>query len=423
MVDVLLGLQWGDEGKGKVVDYLAPKYALVVRFQGGPNAGHTLILEGKKYVLHTVPSGIFRESMLNLIGNGVVLDPITFCKELDNLNEAGIEFISRLFISRKAHLILPTHRYLDAASEASKGKNKIGSTLRGIGPTYMDKTGRNGLRIGDIESPSFCEKYNSLKEKHLKLVQIYGQDIEFDLDNQEKLWFESIERLKTMQLVNGEYFVNKILDEGKHVLAEGAQGSMLDVDFGTYPFVTSSNTTSAGVCSGIGIAPQRIGEVYGVIKAYCTRVGAGPFPTELHDDMGEKLRAVGKEFGATTGRPRRCGWIDIPQIKYTIMINGVTQLVMTKIDVLDQFDEISVCDGYQMPDGEVLTELPYDLCDQDITPQVKTFKGWNKDLTQITSPNDFPAETQHYIESVEKMIGTPLKMISVGPGREQLIVR
>ncbi len=332
-VDVILGLQWGDEGKGKIVDYLAEKYDLVCRFQGGPNAGHTIKIDGNKYVLHTIPSGIFRPEITNVIGNGVVLDPITMVKEMTVLENAGIDFLPRLLVSRKAHLIVPTHRYLDAASEAAKGLGKIGSTLKGIGPAYMDKTGRNGIRVGDLSDADFKTRYQTIKEKHLGLIKLYPE-IDFDLAAEEEKFFESIEIIKKLQFVNSEYFVNNALTEGKKILAEGAQGSMLDIDFGTYPYVTSSNTISAGVCSGLGIAPNKIRDVIGIAKAYCTRVGSGPFPTELLDETGEKLRQVGKEFGATTGRPRRCGWIDIPQLLYTIMLNGVTQVIITKLDAI-----------------------------------------------------------------------------------------
>ncbi|MEM6697055.1 MAG: adenylosuccinate synthase, partial [Bacteroidota bacterium] len=337
-VDVVLGLQWGDEGKGKIVDYLAPQYDIVARFQGGPNAGHTLKFDGKKYVLHTIPSGIFRDTLINLIGNGVVIDPITLLKEIALLDSVGIEYKDRLLISKKAHLILPTHRYLDKASEAAKGKEKIGSTLRGIGPTYMDKTGRNALRIGDILQKDFKDRYEKLKAKHLLMGSIYPE-IDFNLEEEEKKWFDCIAQIKKLKLTEGAYYINDALSKGKKVLAEGAQGSMLDIDFGTYPFVTSSNTITSGACIGLGIAPSQIGEVIGVTKAYCTRVGSGPFPTELFDATGEFLRKEGQEFGATTGRPRRCGWLDLPQLRYTVMLNGVTQLVITKVDVLDRFEE------------------------------------------------------------------------------------
>ena len=349
-VDVLLGLQWGDEGKGKVVDYLAPRYDIIARFQGGPNAGHTLVFEDKKHVLHTIPSGIFREAQLNLIGNGVVIDPITLERELNELDEAGVEYAERLFVARKAHLILPTHRYLDKASENAKGKAKIGSTLKGIGPTYMDKTGRNGLRVGDLEAADFLDRYQGLKKKHLELLKIYPE-VDFDLAGEEEKWMAAIERLRKLQLVDGEYFINDALRTGKRILAEGAQGSMLDIDYGTYPFVTSSNTITAGVCTGLGVSPQKIGEVIGITKAYCTRVGSGPFPTELFDEMGEFLRKEGAEFGATTGRPRRCGWIDLPQLRYTIMLNGVTQLVITKLDVLNNFETVQTGTHYHTQGG------------------------------------------------------------------------
>ncbi len=421
MVDVLLGLQWGDEGKGKIVDYLAPNYKLVARFQGGPNAGHTLVLDGKKYVLHTIPSGIFREGMMNLIGNGVVLDPITLRKEINSLKTAGVDFMSRLFVARKAHLILPTHRLLDAASEASKGKEKIGSTLRGIGPTYMDKTGRNGLRAGDIFLPGFMKQYNDLKEKHLTLLKIYPE-IQMDLEAEEAKWFEDIEFLRTLQFVDGEYFVNDFLAQGHRVLAEGAQGSMLDIDFGTYPFVTSSNTITAGVCNGLGVAPSKIGEVIGIAKAYCTRVGSGPFPTELLDETGEKLRQEGGEFGATTGRPRRCGWIDIPQLKYTIMLNGVTQICITKSDVLSAFGELNIGVAYKTNQGTQET-LPYDLCQEDLEPVYEAIQGWSEDITQVTEFDHLPVSTQDYIKTLEAKLGVPISMVSVGPGREQLLLR
>ncbi|MFZ1703459.1 MAG: adenylosuccinate synthase [Saprospiraceae bacterium] len=419
-VDVLLGLQWGDEGKGKIVDYLANQYDLVCRFQGGPNAGHTIKIGSDKFVLHTIPSGVFRENIINLIGNGVVLDPITFVKEINTLEKAGIEFLSRLFISRKAHIIIPTHRYLDKASEASKGTSKIGSTLKGIGPAYMDKTGRNGLRIGDIHLADFEKRYKELKEKHLGLIKMYPE-VEFDLEEQEKNFFQAIEIIRKLRLVNGEYFINNALSDGKKILAEGAQGSMLDIDFGTYPFVTSSNTISAGVCSGLGIAPNKIKEVIGVAKAYCTRVGSGPFPTELHDETGEKLRAVGAEFGATTGRPRRCGWIDIPQLKYCIMLNGVTQIVITKLDVLDSFEEISVCNNYQY-DNKLSEELPFDLVGMPIEPQYQVYKGWNQSVDDVTSYHALPELTQKYIQSLQQQLNTKISMVSTGPERHKLFV-
>jgi adenylosuccinate synthase len=417
-VDVILGLQWGDEGKGKIVDYLADKYDLVCRFQGGPNAGHTIKIDGKKYVLHTIPSGIFREEITNVIGNGVVLDPITMVKEMDALHHAGIDFMPRLLVSRKAHLIVPTHRYLDAASEAHKGAGKIGSTLKGIGPAYMDKTGRNGLRVGDLTSVDFEAKYKSIKEKHLGLLKMYP-DVDFNLDEQETHFFESIEKLKQLRFVNSEYYVNNALAEGKQILAEGAQGSMLDIDFGTYPFVTSSNTISAGVCSGLGIAPNKIREVIGIAKAYCTRVGSGPFPTELLDETGEKLRKVGMEFGATTGRPRRCGWIDIPQLLYTIMLNGVTQVIITKLDVLDTFETIEVAKTYQYDNMES-EELPFDIVDKSIDPVYQSSDGWYESLDNVRSYQDLPAKAKDYIQHLEQLLKTRISMVSTGPEREKL---
>lgn len=420
-IDVILGLQWGDEGKGKIVDYLATDYDMVARFQGGPNAGHTLKFGGNKYVLHTVPSGIFRENLNNLIGNGVVLDPVTFQRELRNLEQSGVDFSRRLFVSRKAHLILPTHRWLDAASEAHKGKSKIGSTLKGIGPTYMDKTGRNGLRIGDVESPNFRDQYEALKTKHMELLKIYAP-VDFDLETAEKEWFESLATLRKLPLVDSEYFVNDALSSGKKILAEGAQGSMLDIDFGTYPFVTSSNTVTAGVCTGLGVAPQRIGRVIGITKAYCTRVGSGPFPTEQDNEVGEMLRKEGMEFGATTGRPRRCGWIDIPQLRYTMLINGVTEICMTKIDVLNIFEEIAAATQYQY-DGKLTEQLPFDLCRTDVAPVFKKYKGWNCSLEESRSFESLPAAARVYLEELEAMLGVPIKMISTGPEREKLIIR
>lgn len=418
-VDVLLGLQWGDEGKGKVVDYLAPRYDIIARFQGGPNAGHTLVFEGKKHVLHTVPSGIFREAQLNLIGNGVVIDPITLERELDELDAAEVDYADRLMVARKAHLILPTHRYLDKASETAKGKAKIGSTLKGIGPTYMDKTGRNGLRVGDIEAADFQNRYQALKAKHLELLKIYP-DVEFDLAGEEEKWMSSIKRLQQLKLVDGEYFINTALSSGKRILAEGAQGSMLDIDYGTYPFVTSSNTITAGVCTGLGVSPQKIGEVIGITKAYCTRVGSGPFPTELFDEMGEFLRKEGAEFGATTGRPRRCGWIDLPQLRYTIMLNGVTQLVVTKIDVLNKLEGIKMATAYEN-DGEETDQLPFDLCDETCKPKYESFAGWQTDLERSATYGMLPEAAQNYVEELEKRLQVPVAMVSTGPGRRQLL--
>lgn len=418
-VDVILGLQWGDEGKGKIVDYLAPQYDIVARFQGGPNAGHTLKFDGKKFVLHTVPSGIFRKNLLNLIGNGVVIDPITLEKEIQNLKDANVDYQARLLVARKAHLILPTHRYLDKASEAAKGKAKIGSTLKGIGPTYMDKTGRNGLRVGDILLPNFQKKYETLKAKHLELLKIYPA-VDFDLQQEEQKWFASLETLRSLKQVNGEYYINQALADGKSILAEGAQGSMLDIDFGTYPYVTSSNTITSGVCNGLGIAPSHIGEVIGITKAYCTRVGSGPFPTELSGEIEEFLRQEGGEFGATTGRPRRCGWIDLPQLKYTIMLNGVTQLVMTKIDILNKFEEIEAGTAYQY-DGQTTEELPYDLCDVAIQPVYTAYKGWQTSLDGITDYDDLPTAAKAYIESLETFLNVPITMVSKGPERKELV--
>lgn len=420
-IDVILGLQWGDEGKGKIVDYLAPQYDLVARFQGGPNAGHTLKFDGKKFVLHTVPSGIFRTELVNLIGNGVVIDPITLKRELSELDTAKVAYRGRLLVARKAHLILPTHRFLDVASEAAKGKAKIGSTLKGIGPTYMDKTGRNGLRAGDISLPDFMERYENLRSKHLGLLEALPK-IDFDLKAEEEKWFAALESLRSLKMVDGEYFINQQLAEGKKILAEGAQGSMLDIDFGTYPFVTSSNTVTAGVCNGLGVAPQRIGEVIGITKAYCTRVGGGPFPTELFDETGEKLRKEGMEFGATTGRPRRCGWVDLPQLKYTIMLNGVTQLVVTKIDVLNIFEEIKAATHYEY-DGQKSEQLPYDLCGVPVEPMYETFAGWGQALDGIDEYGELPAAARAFLEVLEKYLGVPITMVSTGPERKSLILK
>ncbi len=419
-LDVLLGLQWGDEGKGKIVDYLAPNYDLIARFQGGPNAGHTIVIGEKKFVLHTIPSGIFRENVQNLIGNGVVVDPITLAKEINGLKENGLS-LDNLVISSKAHLILPTHKCLDAASEASKGSNKIGSTLKGIGPTYMDKTGRNGLRIGDLSTSNFDARYAGLKNKHLKLLSIYP-DIDFDIEAQEKLWFESLDIVKQIPVVDSMYYVNQMLDDGKKILAEGAQGSMLDIDFGTYPFVTSSNTVTSGVCNGLGVSPHRINEVFGITKAYCTRVGSGPFPTELDDEIGEELRSLGQEFGATTGRPRRCGWIDIPQLKYTIMINGVTSLCVTKMDILNQFEEIKIAESYTV-DGSETMQLPFDLTASEIHPNYTAVEGWKADLEEINDAADLPVQAKKFIETLEGMLGVPVNFISKGPQRRNLLVK
>lgn len=420
-IDVILGLQWGDEGKGKIVDYLATQYDVVARFQGGPNAGHTLKFDGQKFVLHTVPSGIFRKELINLIGNGVVIDPITLRRELGGLKEAEVDYKDRLLVSKKAHLILPTHRYLDAASEAAKGKAKIGSTLKGIGPTYMDKTGRNGLRVGDIALDEFEEKYQTLKKKHLGLLAALPE-IDFDLETEEKKWFDALDALRSLKMVDGEYFINKQLAAGKRVLAEGAQGSMLDIDFGTYPYVTSSNTVTAGVCNGLGVAPNKIGEVIGITKAYCTRVGGGPFPTELHDETGEFLRKEGMEFGATTGRPRRCGWIDLPQLKYTIMLNGVTQLVITKIDVMNKFDHVKAATKYNYNDQET-DQLPYDLCNVPVTPLYRSYPGWQQSLEGIRDYDDLPVNAKAYLATLEHHLGVPVTMVSTGPERKSLILK
>ncbi len=419
-IDVILGLQWGDEGKGKIVDYLAERYDIVARFQGGPNAGHTLKFDGKKYVLHTVPSGIFRQGLINLIGNGVVIDPITLQRELENLDHAGVEYRSRLLVAKKAHLILPTHRYLDAASEAAKGVEKIGSTLKGIGPTYMDKTGRNGLRTGDVLLADFQARYESLKNKHLGLLKALP-DIDFDLKSEEDRFFAAVENLRSLLLVDGEYFINQELALGKKILAEGAQGSMLDIDFGTYPFVTSSNTVTAGVCNGLGVAPRNIGEVIGITKAYCTRVGSGPFPTELHDETGERLRKEGGEFGATTGRPRRCGWIDLPQLRYTIMLNGVSQLVVTKIDVLNVFASILAATHYRY-DGALRTEIPYDLCGVPVEPVYESFPGWLQSL-DMAHFDELPSAAKQYLGFLESYLGVPVTMVSTGPERGSLLLR
>lgn len=418
-VDVLLGLQWGDEGKGKIVDVLTPEYDIIARFQGGPNAGHTLEFEGKKHVLHTIPSGIFRKDVLNIVGNGVVIDPIIFKGELDKLAPFNIDYKKTLVISKKAHLILPTHKLLDAASELAKGKNKIGSTLKGIGPTYMDKTGRNGLRVGDIFSQNFMEKYNALKEKHVSMLEHY-EDFSFELDELEKDWFIGIEVMKEIRAIDSEHYLNDAIKSNKTILAEGAQGTMLDVDFGTYPFVTSSNTITAGTCTGLGVAPNKIGKVIGIFKAYCTRVGSGPFPTELDDEVGEKIRKEGHEFGATTGRPRRTGWIDLPALKYAIMINGVTELTMMKADVLDKFDEIQVCIHYII-NGEKMDYFPFDINDQEVEPVYETVKGWNSDLTKLSSFSEAPKELKDYIEYLEQKLEVPISIVSVGPDRTQTL--
>ena len=418
MVDVILGLQWGDEGKGKIVDYFAPNYDIIARFQGGPNAGHTLYVEGKKIVLHQIPSGIFREGKMNLIGNGVVLDPVIFKKECESVAAFGVDFKKSLFLSERAHLILPTHRALDRASESSKGTSKIGSTLKGISPAYMDKTGRNGLRVGDILDKNFVSKYIKLRLKHQKLLDNFSFNEDISAD--EEVFFEALEFLKTLQIVNGEYFINNAIADGKKVLAEGAQGSMLDVDFGTFPYVTSSSTMTGGVCSGLGVSPQKIKEVIGITKAYCTRVGSGPFPTELHDDMGEKIRQNGNEFGSTTGRPRRCGWIDLVALNFACMINGVTQLVMTKADVLDSLDKLFVCEKYII-NGKETNEVPFQMDKLDIQPVYKEFTGWKTDITSIKNYSDIPVEMDEYIRYINTALGVPVKYISNGPGTDQII--
>ena len=420
-VDVLLGLQWGDEGKGKIVDVLTPKYGIIARFQGGPNAGHTLEFNGIKHVLHTIPSGIFRENTLNIVGNGVVIDPGIFKKEISALVELGVDVTSNLVLSKKAHLILPTHRLLDAASEKAKGKEKIGSTLKGIGPTYMDKTGRNGLRIGDITEAYFLEKYNTLKQKHLSLLAQFEYDTS-ELDAMEKTWLAATEELKKLKHIDSEHELNNAMKTGKAVLAEGAQGSLLDIDFGSYPFVTSSNTVCAGACTGLGIAPNRIGEVFGIFKAYCTRVGSGPFPTELFDADGVLMQKEGNEFGATTGRPRRCGWIDLPALKYACMINGVTQLIMMKADVLSCFDNIKVCTHYNYK-GAQISHFPYDVAESLVSPIYIELTGWKTDLTGVTDLDALPIELLSYVEFLEKELELPITIISVGPDRSQTILR
>lgn len=423
MVDVLLGLQWGDEGKGKIVDVLAPQYEVVARFQGGPNAGHTLEFNGIKHVLHQIPSGVFREDILNIIGNGVVLDPIVFKKEIDGLAKFNLSLTQNLQISKKASIIIPTHRLLDAAYERAKGESKIGSTLRGIGPAYQDKVARQGLRVGDILSPNFKEKYGKLVATHKIILDQNNYDYSSTLADAEADFFAAVDFMKQFELTDSEYVVNQALTDNRKVLAEGAQGSLLDIDFGSYPFVTSSNTMTAGACTGLGIAPRQIGEVFGIFKAYCTRVGSGPFPTELNDETGEKIRQEGREFGATTGRPRRCGWLDLPALKYTIMINGVTQLVMMKVDVLNIFEEIKVCTHYQLADGTLTEQMPYDLCDTTVTPVYKSFKGWQADLSNVHAFDEMPSELATYVSYLEETLGLPISFISTSPDREAIIHR
>ena len=419
-VDLLLGLQWGDEGKGKIVDVLTSKYDIIARFQGGPNAGHTLVFNGRKHVLHTIPSGIFHEDKINLVGNGVVIDPVIFKNELDKLKEVDVDYKKSMLISRKAHLILPTHRIIDAASEKAKGKKKIGSTLKGIGPTYMDKTGRNGIRVGDLESKNWLIKYRNLANKHQKMVNFYDVDIEYNLEELEKEFFSAIEVLKSLNFTDSEEYIFNAQRNSKSILAEGAQGSLLDIDFGTYPYVTSSNTTAAGACTGLGVAPNAIKKVYGIFKAYTTRVGSGPFPTELFDNDGETMGRVGKEFGATTGRSRRCGWLDLVALKYACQINGVTELMMMKADVLSGFKTIKVCTSY-MYKGNEIEHFPYDIQNENVEPIYKEFRGWDEDLTQEESFEILPNTLKEYISFIEKELNIPISIVSVGPDREQTI--
>ena len=421
-LDVLLGLQWGDEGKGKIVDAISNSYDIIARFQGGPNAGHTIEFDGHKHVLHTIPSGIFNNNAINVIGNGVVIDPVIFENELNGLKKFNIDIKSKLLISNRAHIILPTHKMIDATSEASKGKKKIGSTLKGIGPTYMDKTGRNGIRIGDLNSSNWKDKYNSLREKHLTILSNFKTKVDIDLNKLEDDFMRSIEILKEFNFIDSENYLNSSLKDGRKILAEGAQGSLLDIDFGTYPFVTSSNTTVAGACSGLGIAPNKIKKVIGIFKAYTTRVGSGPFPTELVNEIGEHIRKIGNEYGATTGRDRRCGWLDLVALKYSIVINGVTELNMMKADVLSGFDSIEVCTGYKINDVET-DRFPYDLNSGDINPVYKTFKGWTDDISKINKEESLPKELHEYISFIEEFIEVPIKLISVGPDRSETIHR
>ncbi len=421
-VDLLLGLQWGDEGKGKIVDVLTKDYDIIARFQGGPNAGHTLEFDGIKHVLHTIPSGIFHKNAINLVGNGVVIDPVIFKKELEKLLKFNLDIKRKLLISRKAHLILPTHRLLDAASETNKGKAKIGSTLKGIGPTYMDKTGRNGIRVGDLEMNNWKEKYRALTNKHIGLLDFYKIKIEFDLDELEIEFFAALKVLKTLTFIDSEEYLHQAQKVGKTILAEGAQGSLLDIDFGTYPFVTSSNTTAAGACTGLGVAPGKIKEVFGIFKAYTTRVGSGPFPTELFDTYGETMGRVGNEFGATTGRPRRCGWLDLVALKYAVQINGVTKLIMMKGDVLSGFKKLKVCTAYNYK-GETIYHLPYNIEEENIIPIYTELNGWNEDLTKMTQASQLPKSLNDYIAFLEKKLEVPIKIVSVGPDRTQTIHR
>tara|TARA_B100000424_G_scaffold263831_2_gene251551 strand:- start:2480 stop:3745 length:1266 start_codon:yes stop_codon:yes gene_type:complete len=419
-VDLLLGLQWGDEGKGKIVDVLTSKYDIIARFQGGPNAGHTLVFNNKKYVLHTIPSGIFHKNKINLIGNGVVIDPVILCKEILNIRNENIKISETLLISKKAHLILPTHRILDAASEMSKGKNKIGSTLKGIGPTYMDKTGRNGFRVGELENKKWKDKYVELRDKHIELIKFFKVNLNFNLKKLEEEFFQSVDELKKIDFVDSENFLFEAND--KKILAEGAQGSLLDIDFGTYPYVTSSNTTAAGACTGLGISPNSVNQVFGIFKAYTTRVGSGPFPTELFDSYGERMSKVGNEFGATTGRPRRCGWLDLVALKYACRVNGVSKLMMMKTDVLSGFDKVLVCTNYNYK-GKIIDYLPYDLSESSLKPVYKEFKGWSEDLRQIDSFENLPKNLNNYIKFLEKELEIPIVIVSVGPDRKETLFR
>ncbi|MBK86739.1 MAG: adenylosuccinate synthase [Flavobacteriaceae bacterium] len=421
-VDLLLGLQWGDEGKGKIVDVLTSNYDIIARFQGGPNAGHTLVFNGTKHVLHTIPSGIFHEDARNLVGNGVVIDPVIFKRELDKLDSQGVDFKKSLIISRKAHLILPTHRLLDAASEASKGKAKIGSTLKGIGPTYMDKTGRNGIRVGDLEMENWKKKYRNLANKHQLMISFYGVDLQYDLEELESEFFEAVKILKSLEFIDSEEYLHQAEKANKSVLAEGAQGSLLDIDFGTYPFVTSSNTTAAGACTGLGISPGSVKEVFGIFKAYTTRVGSGPFPTELFDENGETMAKVGCEFGATTGRPRRCGWLDLVALRYACQVNGVTQLMMMKADVLSGFKTLKICTSYNYK-GKEIKHLPFNIESNNVKPIYKDFKGWSEDLTAMEKDSSLPVSLINYIEFLENELKIPIKIVSVGPDRKQTIFR
>jgi adenylosuccinate synthase len=421
-IDLLLGLQWGDEGKGKIVDYLTQKYDIIARFQGGPNAGHTLEFNGIKHVLHTIPSGIFHPKAINVVGNGVVIDPVIFKKELEALDQYNVDYTKSLLISRKAHLILPTHRLLDAASETSKGKAKIGSTLKGIGPTYMDKTGRNGIRVGDLEFNDWKDKYRQLANKHEAMIKFYNVDVQYNLHELEEVFFNAVEKIKELQFIDSEEYLFDAIKTGKSILAEGAQGSLLDIDFGTYPFVTSSNTTAAGACTGLGIAPNKIQKVFGIFKAYTTRVGSGPFPTELFDDNGKRMAKVGHEFGATTGRPRRCGWLDLIALKYAVQINGVTDLMMMKADVLSGFETLKVCTAYHY-NGKEISHLPYNLSAKDLKPIYKAFKGWKEDITQVDTYDALPQNLKDYIAFIEDFVEVNVKIVSVGPDRKETILR